>query len=90
MYSMYVCMYEYMYVSNMYVRQAMKGDVVEVVYEAAALKISNNALLQGDTLAIKDGYSGAAHIHIHTYIHTYIVADNDVFEHRTLLRCGRG
>jgi hypothetical protein len=59
-----------MYASNMYVPQAMKGDVVEVVYEAAALKIFNNGLLQGDTLAIKDGYSGAAHIHIHTY--TYI------------------
>ena len=44
---------------------------MEVVYEAAALKISNNALLQGDTLAIKDGYSGAAHIH-NTYIRTYI------------------
>ncbi len=73
MYSMYVFMYVCtvcMYASNMYVPQAMKGDVVEVVYEAAALKIFNNGLLQGDTLAIKDGYSGAAHIHIHTY--TYI------------------
>ena len=71
---MYVCMYV-----CMYVQQALKGDVVEVVYEAVAVKVSdivqNNKAAQSDAVVIRDGFSGdviPTYIHIHTYpTHTY-------------------
>ena len=52
----------------MYVHQAMKGDVVEVVYEAAALKIPDNGLLRDNTVVIKDGFSGHGTVR-HPYLH---------------------